>query len=71
MIVVKLLQVLTLLAALAGTIGVLIINSRLDRLTEQIQTRQDLPLSERPSTTSETLRAGNGTAVIRRRGRSG
>ena len=45
MIVVKLLQVLTLLAALAGTIGVLIINSRLDRLTEQIQTRQDLPLS--------------------------
>ena len=42
MIVVKLLQVLTLLAALAGTIGVLIINSRLDRLTEQIQTRQDL-----------------------------
>ena len=35
------LQVLTLIISLIGAIGVLIINSKVDRLTGQVQTLQD------------------------------
>ena len=36
------LQVLTLVISLVGAIGVLIINSKVDRLTGQVQTLQEL-----------------------------
>ncbi len=36
------LQVLTLIISLIGAIGVLIINSKVDRLTGQVQTLQEL-----------------------------
>ena len=36
------LQVLTLLISLVGAVGVLIINSKVDQLTGQVQTLQDL-----------------------------
>ena len=54
------LQVLTLIISLIGAIGVLIINSKVDRLTGQVQTLQDPLVTHRT-----TFREQIGTPLVR------